>query len=75
VLNRELRALGPTLMELDPVAVFHVSTLDQTGIGEDLFENYLRPYGIVASVKGSGAADCMIGYFKRAARGTTTCSS
>ena len=69
-LNRELHALGPTLMKLDPVTVFHAGRGHQGGIDEELLSNPNRAYGVVTRVREApGSADCLIGYFKEAGSG------
>ena len=68
-IDAQLHALGPVLMGLDPIAVFHVAKGRQKGIERDLLEDPGRIYGVVAGVSGTGREDCMIGYFKdRASR-------
>jgi hypothetical protein len=69
-LNRELHALGPTLMKLDPVAVFHAGRGHQGGIDAELLSNPNRDYGMVVRVSQSpGGADGLIGYLKDPATG------
>lgn len=62
-LNRELHRLGPTLMRLDAVAVFHRDTLDQAGIADERFASEARVYDIVAGF-GPGSDSAMVGYLK-----------
>jgi hypothetical protein len=69
-LNRELHALGPTLMQLDAVSVFHVSTGRQKGVDKDVLGRSSVLYNIVSSVDASaGRDDCSIGYLKHATTG------
>jgi hypothetical protein len=63
-IDAALHALGPTLMKLDPIAVFHGGRGRQKGIDRELLDNPGRIYGVVSGVAGSGREDCMIGYFK-----------
>ncbi|MEP7028519.1 MAG: hypothetical protein ABI960_07980 [Candidatus Eisenbacteria bacterium] len=68
-LNAELHALGPTLMRLDPVAVFHVAPGRQRVQPEDRIGDARRVYCVVSAVSGSGREDCLLGYFKEQGTG------
>ena len=63
-IDAALHALGPVLMGLDPIAVFHVARGRQQGIDGELLDAPGRIYDVVRKVDGTGREDCMIGYFK-----------
>lgn len=63
VMNRDLHKLGPTLMRLDPVAVFHKDSLDQVKIAEELFTSDAKVYNILSAF-GAGSDSAMAGYLK-----------
>ena len=65
-LNDEAKALGTTLLNLIPIAVYHNSIYpnNQQGINDDLFSNSDRVYNIVSGVSGDTGSKAMIGYFK-----------
>ena len=66
-LNARLHALGPILMELDPLAAFHVAVQGQQGIDAERLGSPAQVYGIVRGVSGDGAENCLVGYFKHRA--------
>jgi hypothetical protein len=63
-LDAELHALGPALMELDPVAVLQVDAQGQFAADRDRIGGSAQTYDIVTAVDGTDRADCLIGYFK-----------
>ncbi|MGH7724073.1 MAG: hypothetical protein ACREOU_01455 [Candidatus Eiseniibacteriota bacterium] len=69
-LNRELHALGPTLLELDAVTALHVKPGNQVGLDDAVLGSPRSIYNIVAGVEASsGRDDCLIGYLKHARTG------
>jgi hypothetical protein len=69
-LNRELHALGPTLLELDAVTALHVKPGNNVGIDDAILGGPRAIYNIVAGVDASsGREDCLIGYLKHARTG------
>jgi hypothetical protein len=72
-LNAELHALGPTLMELDPVAVLQVDGQGQFAADRDRIGSSAQTYDIVTAVDGTDRADCLIGYFRTSGPPGITC--
>jgi hypothetical protein len=50
-LNRDLHAIGNTLIDANCVAVYHQSALDQLGIDDEILGQYRQTYNIVTSVE------------------------
>ena len=69
-LNRELHALGPTLLELEPISVLLAARGSQRGVEDQVVGDSRSRDGIVRTVEpGEGSGDCLIGHFRRAATG------
>lgn len=69
-LNRELQALGPTLLELDAVSALHVTPGNHVGLENDVLGGSRAIYNIVAGVDAPGGrGDCLIGYLKHSRTG------
>jgi hypothetical protein len=63
-MNQQIHELGPVLMNLDPVTVYHVSAGFQEGIDVDLISNANQIYNMVSGVANPGSSDCMVGHLK-----------
>ena len=69
-LNLALRALGPTLLALEPLGALHQSAFEQTGLDSVLFSSPTRDRSIVRDLTG-GNGDGFVGLFRHRITGDT----
>lgn len=62
-LNLALRALGPTLLALEPLGALHQSAHEQTGLDSTLLSSPSRDRSVVRDLTG-GAGDGLVGLFR-----------
>ncbi len=74
-LNAELHALGPRLMELDPVGAWHAAADGQSGVAEGRWDAPAATDGALAGVRGlatgTGSRDGLITVFRHRTTGET----
>jgi len=79
-LNRDLHAIGNTLIDANCVAVYHQNALDQLGIDDEILGQYRQTYNIVTSVEtkardgsghdtGNDTNEGVVAYFKNPTTG------
>jgi hypothetical protein len=69
-LNLALRALGPTLLSLEPLGALHQSAFEQTGLDSVLLSSPTRDRSVVRDLTG-GSGDGFVGMFRHRTSGET----
>jgi hypothetical protein len=74
-LNAELHALGPRLMELDPLGAWHAAAEGQSGVVDGRWDAPAALDGVLAGVRGvatgSGSRDALVTVFRQRTTGET----